>query len=478
MSVKRWICCAGTFVMGHLLPAEAFAGMMSMDVFRTESSVPPYAAEALDHPDSCADVAFSGPLTLRDALDRSLCNDPKVRGAWVDIKGKAAEWGQANSAFLPTVTADYQGIRDNSTTDVHGHPSLSSANRAFIQSVDVAADLVVWDFGSRAAASRAAREMVLAATATYRVALQVAVASVAKDYYASIGASGQVEAAHKALKAAQQTATAAAERVEHGVAPISDKLQADTSLQEAAYAAQKAESDARAAKGVLAIDMGLAPTALYALPDIASIGAIGGVGGSSVRELLEEADTSDPSIVAALAQLDAAKAQVDKAKADGMPTVSLTTKYARNNQPASLGLGIPEYPASGRDWYFGVQVRIPIFEGFSRSYQIREAQAKVEEQTEAVRDARKQVAAGVWTDYETVVASEENVQSTQRLLDIADRSFDAANRRYQVGAGSILEVLNAQSALARAQKELVTSLTDFATATLQLAVKLGRLRDW
>lgn len=271
---------------------------------------------------------------------------------------------------------------------------------------------------------------------------------------------------------------AAAARVEHGIAPISDKLQAETSLQEAVYASQKAESDARAARGVLAIDMGQDPSAPYVLPDVASMEQLEGVGGASVRELLEEADERDPGIAAAIAQLDAAKAQVDKVKADGMPTVSLASKYTRNNQPASLGLGIPQFPATGRDWYVGVQVRIPLFEGFSRSYQVRAAEAKVAQQAQAVRDARKQVASSVWTSYETVTASEENVQSTQLLLDIADRSFDAANRRYQHGAGSILELLNAQSALARAQKEHVSSLTDFATATLQLATRLGRLRNW
>lgn len=478
MSARRWTGIVGALAIGCALSTPAVAGVLSMDVFQTESSVPPYAAEALGRPNACTDPQQSGPLTLRDALDRALCNDPRVRSAWLDIKEKAAEWGQAKAAWMPTVSADYQGIRDDSVTDVHDHPNLSSANRSFVQTVDATADLVIWDFGSRSAASRAAREMVLAANATYRAALQTAVGNVAKDYYAALGAAGQAEADRKALDAARQTATAAAARVEHGAAPISDRLQAETSLQEAVYASQKAESDARAAKGILAIDMGQDPSVPYSLPEIASMDQLEGVGGSSVRELLEEADDSDPNIVSAIAQLDAAKAQVDKVKADGMPMVSLTSKYTRNNQPASLGLGIPEFPATGRDWYVGIQVKIPLFEGFSRSYQIREAEAKVAEQAEAVRDARKQVASGVWTDYETVTAGEENVESTQRLLDIADRSFDAANRRYQIGAGSILEVLNAQSALARAQKEHVSSMTDFATATLQLAAKLGRLRDW
>lgn len=464
--------------IGCVVSTSAAAGLLSMDVFQTETGVPPYAEEALGRPNACADLQPSGPVTLRDALDRALCNDPHVRSAWLDIKEKAAELGQAKAAWLPTVTADYQVLRDNSVTDVHDHPNLSSANRSFVQTVDATVNLVIWDFGSRSAASRAAREMVLAATESYRAALQAAVGTVAKDYYAALGAAGQAAADQKALDAARKTAMAAAARVEHGIAPISDKLQAETSLQEAVYASQKAESDARAARGVLAIDMGQDPSAPYVLPDVASMEQLEGVGGASVRELLEEADERDPGIAAAIAQLDAAKAQVDKVKADGMPTVSLASKYTRNNQPASLGLGIPQFPATGRDWYVGVQVRIPLFEGFSRSYQVRAAEAKVAQQAQAVRDARKQVASSVWTSYETVTASEENVQSTQLLLDIADRSFDAANRRYQHGAGSILELLNAQSALARAQKEHVSSLTDFATATLQLATRLGRLRNW
>ncbi|SFJ42470.1 TolC family protein [Paraburkholderia megapolitana] len=475
----RWKAVAGAAVIASVFSPSALAGIVSMDVFRTESSVPLYAAEALGRPDACMDTSQGdGPVTFRDALDRSLCNDPKVRGAWQDIKEKAAELGQAKAAYLPTITANYQGIDDDSTTDVHNHPTLSSSSHSFIQTVNATADLVIWDFGSRAAASRAAREMILSATATYRAALQTAVTTVAKDYYAALGAASQADATRKAMDAARETSLAATMRVEHGAAPISDRLQADTSLQEAVYASQKADSDFRAAKGVLALDMGVDPSIPYRLPDIAEMNHLSGFGGASVRDLLQEAEDSDPNIASAVAALNAAEAQVDKAKADGLPTVSLTTKYTRNNQPASLGLGIPEFPATGRDWYVGVQVRVPIFDGFSRTYQIREAQAKVAEQEESVRDARKQVAVGVWTDYEAVIASEDNVESTRRLLSIADQSFDAANRRYRVGAGSILEVLNAQSALARAQKEHVASLADFATATLTLAAKLGRLHDW
>jgi outer membrane protein len=69
----------------------------------------------------------------------------------------------------------------------------------------------------------------------------------------------------------------------------------------------------------------------------------------------------------------------------------------------------------------------------------------------------------------------ENVGNSMTLLDIAQRSEDAAQHRYVVGVGNILELLNAQSALATAKKQRIQSLTDWRTARLQLAGKLGKL---
>jgi outer membrane protein len=466
-------------IAGALLgTTPVLAGIASMDVFGTSQVVPQYGEGALQNGGACADPQPAGSVSLRDALDRALCYDPKVRSAWQDVKVKAAQLGEAKAAYLPTVEANWQAIRDNSDTDVHGHPDLSSSDRALIQTVDATMSLMLWDFGSRTAATHAAREMVISANETYRAALETAFATVAKDYYSALGAAGTATATREAAEAARKTQEAAQMRVEHGAAAISDALQAETSYEQAEFEYEKAESDYRAAKGVLALDMGQDPTLPFSLPDIEATGQLKPIAASSVHDLLEEANENDPNIASAVAQKNAALAQIDKAVADGLPSVSLQAKYTRNNQPASLGLGIPEFPATGRDWYVGIVVKIPLFEGFTRSYQIREAEAKAAEQDEVVGDARRQVASGIWTTFEAVTAGGENVQSSERLLKVAEQSFDVANHRYQAGAGSILELLNAQSALARAKKQRVTSLSDFGAATLQLAAKLGRLRDW
>ncbi|MEK6292839.1 MAG: TolC family protein [Paraburkholderia tropica] len=58
---------------------------------------------------------------------------------------------------------------------------------------------------------------------------------------------------------------------------------------------------------------------------------------------------------------------------------------------------------------------------------------------------------------------------------MAHRSYEAAQHRYEVGVGSILELMNAQQSLAAAKRQRIQSLTDWRSARLQLAGKLGRL---
>lgn len=459
------------------LCTASIAQSLTPDIFRTERGIPNFAMGTTGAPTGCDEpYDDTRPLSLRDALDRGMCTDPKVRSAWADIKQKAAQLGQAEGAYLPTISGNYQAIEDHSETDVHGHPSLSSSNHSLIQTVEVSANLIIWDFGSRSAATRAARELLIASQATWRGTLQTEYARIAKDYFGALGAAGTAHATHDAADAAKKTLDAAKARIEHGVAPVSDLLQAQTSLEQAAYDAEKADSVYRAAVGLLAIDIGRDPVKALPLPQIDAT-EVNENTLEAVRVLLDTVDANDPGIVSAEAQFNAAQAELEKVRDDGLPVVSVVSKYTRNNQPASLGLGVSQFPATGHDWYFGVQVRIPIFEGFVRNYQIREARAKVETLREGIRDARRQAASGVWSDYEALIGSAANVQSTGRLLVVAERSFEVATTRYQMGAGSILEVLNAQTSLARARRQRVESLATYGTSSSQLAARIGALYD-
>ncbi|WP_286166118.1 TolC family protein [Burkholderia sp. 9120] len=79
--------------------------------------------------------------------------------------------------------------------------------------------------------------------------------------------------------------------------------------------------------------------------------------------------------------------------------------------------------------------------------------------------------------YQAVQTSTNEVKDSATLLDIAQRSFTAAQRRYQAGVGNILELLNAQTALANAQQQRIQALTGWRSTRLRFAGSLGRLKS-
>jgi outer membrane protein len=268
---------------------------------------------------------------------------------------------------------------------------------------------------------------------------------------------------------------AAQTRVDRGLAPITDALQAQTQHDEAVFNLAKAEGDSEMAVGTLASDMGPNPDVPLTVPVIAANAAPDLASGRSVTQMFDYVRRTHPRVLAAQAQYESANAAIAQTRAQGLPTVSLVAKYSRNIQPASLGPGIPAFPATGHDAYIRVQVSIPFFEGFGRHCRIRQAEAEAERQHDAAGETRQQVALDVWTVYQALRTAAQNATHSGATLDIARRSFDAAEHRYRAGVGNILELLNTQTALATAQQRLVQAHADWHNSKFQLAAKLGRL---
>jgi len=258
---------------------------------------------------------------------------------------------------------------------------------------------VLYDFGGRSAALKSADELLAVAEANQDSVLQTLLSTVAQDYYSAQAAEQIVLTAKEIEATATDNVKAATLRVSKGVAPITDELQARTTLAEDVYEHSKAAGDFQKALGTLASDMNLAPYASIQLPEAGKGVQLDPTFTTSVVDMINEAVKVHPDIQAARAQVEAAQAKKDQVASEGMPTFGLTAKYSTNDQPASLGLGVPEFPATGRDWYVGAQVSIPLFEGFGRVYKVHQAQAQIEYQQDTLDERVQKVSLDVWLAY-------------------------------------------------------------------------------
>ena len=122
-----------------------------------------------------------------------------------------------------------------------------------------------------------------------------------------------------------------------------------------------------------------------------------------------------------------------------------------------------------------MQINIPLFDGFSRKYKVRSAQAQAESKEAELANVEQQVTLEVWKSYQDMRTEAENLKTTKILVQSARQSFNAAQGRYKAGVGNVLELLKAQSDLASAEQGGILALTRWHTARLRLAASLGRL---
>ncbi len=87
---------------------------------------------------------------------------------------------------------------------------------------------------------------------------------------------------------------------------------------------------------------------------------------------------------------------------------------------------------------------------------------------------RLQVALDVWTAYQNLTTATQSLRTTADLLDSAEQSARVALGRYKAGVGSILDVLNAQSALASARQQRIQSTFNWNISRATLGTGYGQ----
>jgi outer membrane protein len=468
----------GVLFISLLLLSAAGAATDTASPNSPSPATPPVPSIFEPSTDACKKQDVPSPLALFDVIERALCENPKTRSAWAAIKAATAGVGISKSAYLPTLDAGAKYGYQGETTEVTGAPGLQSSFGRGVNEESLSLSWVLYDFGARGAALADSLELLNAAKANQQETIQLVFANVAKNFFAAQAAYAEMETKSRLETLARENLDVATERVDKGVAPITDQLQASTAVAQATFERAKAEGDTREAIGALAADMNMAPNEYLTLPapDFGVVPDARFVQG--VNDLLEQARRSNPKVLAAAAHLQAALANVRFARAQGMPIVRLVGEEDRSNQPVSASLGQPELPALTRNSYIGLKIDVPLLDGVQRHYEIRQAEAQAEVEEENVRETQREVAVDVWSSVQVLQTDTENIRNTDTVRQRAHEAFDAAQHRYRSGVGNIVELLSAQAAVASAEDQWIRAQLQWRTARIELAESLGDLGMW
>jgi len=403
-------------------------------------------------------------LSLSDLLNIAICNNPTLATSYMQAKSAAASYGKALSSYLPSLdaSANIKGARNkNNSADDDGWQNSSSMGASLTLS------WLVYDFGSREADRDIAQKMLEQANFTKNQTLQDTVFNVISAYYSLLSAREALTVAKTNEETYLKSYQIALKKYELGLVKLSDKLQAETSFGQSQYAVAESEAALTKARGKLAELLNLSAATELDLAEV-TLSVEDGKFEGDPKELINEALARRADIKASEAATASAKLAIDKAEAANYPSISFSsTASATDNLSGGRG---QSYSGS-----IGLGISVPLFTGFANTYNTIAKRYDYQAQKDKLASLESTIRQDVWNKYQDYITSIKNYDISQKLFISASESFKVADGAYKAGKGNILELLNAQSALAEARREKSSSLYDLLLAKNDLLRAIGKV---
>lgn len=448
------------FLLLLVLSAATAAAQQRSDPAATAAQRPPAASafwegQAVPCPEA---GPVPDPLQLADAVDLALCRNPLTRQSWARAKVQAAQVGIARSDFYPQVDAAVT-LQRGEVRNVPGSGGSTDLDAS------IGFDYLLFDFGGRTANVERARQALVAANWTHNANLQAVLLAAVQAYYQLFAAQEAVVSTRAAEKASLTSLEAARARLKAGNATRADVLQAQTAHSQNQLTRTRAEGDAGVALGVLANALGLPaeqPLRIAPPPDL----ALQREGEQAVEALIAAARARRPELVAAEAQVRAARSAIDVARASTRPSLSAFGSIgATQSAPGSD-------PRSGA---IGLQLRIPLFTGYRNTYLVQQAREQLELELANREQLGNDVALDVWTAWQDLRTERAALDTSGDLVASAQENYSVALGRYRAGVGTVTDLLNAQSALADAELRRIQARYLWNVSKAALARAIGVL---
>jgi outer membrane protein len=371
---------------------------------------------------------------------------------------------QAHAARRPRLDLNATAARTTSDT-----PSTDTTTRA--GSATLNAGQTLFNRTNDAAIAQADKG-VEAAKADALIAEQDLIVRLSQAYFDVLTAQESLASAQANRRAISEQLASAKRNFEVGTATITDTREAQARYDLAGAQELQAENDLTTKR--LALDTivgrpGIAPKPLVAPADL------GVLLPGSVDDWLAPIETS-PNVVRARVGYEVAQLETAKARAGNLPTVDLSGSVGRghvstNGTPANL------VNASGANngTSVAVTLKLPLFSGYSVQNRIKETLLLEEQSRDLYESARRTATQLTRTAYFGLQSLQAQVKAFEAAEASSQLALEATQLGYKVGVRVNLDVLNSQTQLFNARRDLAKARNDVLVNALRLRQAAGTL---
>lgn len=320
-------------------------------------------------------------------------------------------------------------------------------------------------FGRVGASTSAARADAAASEATYRSVLLALQADVAQTYFRLRETDAELATLERSVALREQSVKINQSRYDNGDIGEFDLARARTELASARAEAIGLQRQRTRAEHALAVLLGK-PAAAYVaeanpLPDAIVPPVIPAGLPSSLLE-------RRPDIAAAQRTVVASNARIGVARSAMFPSVLLNGGLGTDAASASN-----LFKWSAHSWVIGALLNMPVIDGGRNKANVARSEAVLEESVAAYRQNVLVAFAEVEDNLAGLRILEGQAAQLDAAVTSARRSAELAQKLYQAGRSSYLDLLDAQRNLAAAERNAVQVRGDRAVTTVALIRSLG-----
>jgi outer membrane protein TolC len=121
-----------------------------------------------------------------------------------------------------------------------------------------------------------------------------------------------------------------------------------------------------------------------------------------------------------------------------------------------------------------LQVSLPLFQGFAQKQRVEQAQANARDARHRVRAQELQLRTDVVSAHETLLTARRIVAIEEQNREQSAEQLRLERERYRLGATSFVDLLNAETLRAQADRNYLNALYDFHAALAALEAAVGR----
>ncbi len=438
-------------------------------------------------------VDLEKPITLEQALDLSLNNNPDVaeaklqveraeaalreaRAAWFPTLDLNSDLNYGNSAFLDSpieqrIDSFAEEIRDSAEeqgVQLSEEEAREQAESGFTTSTDSASfnfnnsltvGFSIYNGGARGAQIETANKQLRSNKLGLKTAIEVVEFETSRDYYGLQNADAQVEIEKASVEDASQTLKDAQLLEKAGLGTRFDVLRAEVELAQAQQRLSTANANQNISRRQLAETINVShDTDLSTADKIEEVG----IWEFSLEESIVQAFQNRAELEQLLLQKDIADEQRSLALSQVRPNLSANASYGLNNDFEDDEIDFND------NYQVGLSLQWRFFDGGAARAAARQSEKDGEIAEVQFTNQRNQIRFAVEQAFFQLESNDNNIGTATKEVELAEESLRLARLRFSAGVGTQTDVIEAQTQLTTARGNLVSSIIQYNQSFIDL----------